>query len=50
MSVAFQDLKLLACSVKENIVFDEKVDHASVISVLKEAGFDQELEKLPKGS
>ena len=49
MSVVFQDFKLLAFSVKENIVFDEEVDDDSVISILKEAGFEQDLNKLPKG-
>ena len=48
MSVVFQDFKLLAFSVKENIVFDEEVDDDSVISILKEAGFEQDLNKLPK--
>lgn len=49
MSVVFQDFNLLAFSVKENIVFDEEVDDDSVISILKEAGFEQDLNKLPKG-
>lgn len=49
MSVVFQDFKLLAFSVKENIVYDEEVDDESVISILKEAGFEQDLKKLPKG-
>lgn len=49
MSVVFQDFKLLAFSVKENIVFDEEVEDESVISILKEAGFEQDLNKLPKG-
>ena len=48
MSVVFQDFNLLAFSVKENIVFDEEVDDDSVISILKEAGFEQDLNKLPK--
>lgn len=49
MSVVFQDFNLLAFSVKENIVFDEEVDDDSVISILKESGFEQDLNKLPKG-
>lgn len=49
MSVVFQDFKLLAFSVKENIVFDQLEQDAAIIEVLKEAGFDEDLAKLPKG-
>lgn len=49
MSVVFQDFKLLAFSVKENIVFDHEVEESVVWEVLKEAGFEKDLEKLPRG-
>lgn len=49
MSVVFQDFKLLAFSVKENIVFDHEVEESVVWEVLKEAGFGKDLEKLPRG-
>lgn len=49
MSVVFQDFKLLAFSVKENIVFDQVEQGETIIQVLKEAGFEEDLEKLPKG-
>lgn len=49
MSVVFQDFKLLAFSIRENIVFNQEAAEDDIIKVLQEAGFDQDLVKLPKG-
>lgn len=51
LSVVFQDYKLMAFSIKENIVLGENKegDEKRVEEVLKKAGFYKDLEKLPKG-
>ncbi|HAX72078.1 MAG TPA: ABC transporter ATP-binding protein [Firmicutes bacterium] len=51
MSVVFQDFKLLAFSVKENICFDtaHEVLDVDVLRVLGEAGMRADIEKLEKG-
>lgn len=51
LSVVFQDFKLLAFSVKENISL-ENYDNASddeILEVLKEAGLEESINKLEKG-
>ena len=49
MSVVFQDFQLLAFSIKENIVFNQEALEEDIIRVLQEAGFEEDLKKLPKG-
>ncbi|MTL92816.1 ATP-binding cassette domain-containing protein, partial [Turicibacter sanguinis] len=49
MSVVFQDFKLFAFSVKDNIVFNQVEKDETIIEVLREAGFEKDLANLPKG-
>lgn len=48
-SVVFQDFRLFAFSLGENVASDAKYSHARATSCLKEAGFENRLAKLPQG-
>lgn len=47
-SVLFQDFKLMAFSLKENIAFDHETDDSKIDEVLKLAGLYDDAQKLPK--
>jgi ABC-type multidrug transport system fused ATPase/permease subunit len=51
LSVVFQDYKLLAFSVKENIAFEEykAVSDDEIIEVLNKSGLEEAIKKLDKG-
>lgn len=51
LSVVFQDFKLLAFTVKENIALDkhEEIEDEKVLEILKEAGLEKDIKKLEKG-
>jgi len=51
LSVVFQDFKLLAFTLKENIALNESAytSEEELITVLKEAGLEEDFKKLPKG-
>lgn len=48
-AVVFQDFKLFAFSLRENIAFGEQADDAELERVLKLAGLWADVEKLPNG-
>ena len=48
-SVVFQDFKLLALPLGENVAAAEQYDEARVIQCLQKAGFGQRLSELPQG-
>ncbi len=48
-AVVFQDFKLFAFSLRENIAFGEQADDAELERVLKLAGLWDDVEKLPNG-
>ncbi|MGN0424186.1 MAG: ABC transporter ATP-binding protein [Acetatifactor sp.] len=48
-AVVFQDFKLLAFSLRENIAFDETVEDGEIQRVLELAGFYEGAKKLPRG-
>lgn len=47
-AVLFQDFKLMAFSLKENIAFDHETDDSKIDEVLKLAGLYDDAQKLPK--
>ena len=47
-SVVFQDFKLFAFSLKENITFDENSDLQSLDEVLRQSGLYDDVQKMPK--
>lgn len=47
-AVLFQDFKLLAFSLKENIAFNDNADDSKIDEVLKLAGLYDDVQKLPK--
>lgn len=49
-SVVFQDFKLFAFSLKENITFGEEVSAEELSKVLSLAGLSEDVAKLPKGA
>ncbi|GAB6168388.1 ABC transporter ATP-binding protein [Clostridium carnis] len=51
LSIVFQDFKLMAFSIKENITIDKlnEIEDKEIIEVLKKTGFDKDLKKLDKG-
>jgi ABC-type multidrug transport system fused ATPase/permease subunit len=51
LSVVFQDFKLMAFSMKENIALEDhgKTEDEKVIEALNEAGLKEDMKKLPKG-
>lgn len=49
LSVVFQDFKLLAFTVKENIAFQSEVDDEEIYEILNEAGLENDIRKLDKG-
>lgn len=50
LSVVFQDFKLFAFSIKDNIVLDEKNRSTDeVLEALREAGLGEDIDKLEKG-
>ncbi len=48
-AVVFQDFKLLAFSLKENIAFDKDADEEEINRVLELSGFYEDAQKLPEG-
>lgn len=48
-SVVFQDFKLFALSLKENVETDLHLEEGQVEKVLQEAGLEELIEKLPNG-
>ncbi len=48
-SVVFQDFKLLALKLGENIASGENYDKGRVMKCLKDAGFEENLKKMPHG-
>lgn len=48
-AVVFQDFKLFAFSLKENIAFDEAADEEGINHVLELSGFYEDARKLPEG-
>ncbi len=48
-SVVFQDFKLLALKLGENVASGESYDKNSVMKCLRDAGFEDDLKKMPKG-
>lgn len=51
LSVVFQDFKLMAFSIKENIAFEKEaeVKDEKILEMLKKAGLEKDIAKLPKG-
>lgn len=51
LSVVFQDFKLLAFSIKENIALNSSCDNSEkeIINILNQAGLEEDFKKLPKG-
>lgn len=51
LSAVFQDYKLFAFSIKENLAFDhaEEVDPETMVDILTQSGFGQRLKTLEKG-
>jgi ATP-binding cassette, subfamily B, bacterial len=49
LSVVFQDYKLIAFSLRENIAANETADDARVLDAAAKAGFDERLQKLENG-
>lgn len=48
-AVVFQDFKLFAFTLRENIAFGEKAEDEEINRVLELAGFYEDAQKLPKG-
>lgn len=49
-AVVFQDFKLFAFSLKDNICFDENIPEEKIREVLTLAGLAEDVQKLPKGA
>lgn len=51
LSVVFQDFKLMAFSIKENIAFEKhkEISDENIIKILNEVGLENDILKLPKG-
>lgn len=49
LSVVFQDFRLLAFSMGENIVLDRECRRGQVLEAVRRAGLEEKLDSLPKG-
>lgn len=51
LSVVFQDFKLFAITIKENLTLSdsERVKGKEIIEILEQSGFEEDLKKLPQG-
>lgn len=51
LSVVFQDFKLFALTIKENLTLNdsERVKCKEIIEILEQSGLEEDLKKLPKG-
>ncbi|MDD3393731.1 MAG: ABC transporter ATP-binding protein [Anaerotignum sp.] len=49
LSTVFQDYKLFAFTIKENLVFDKLISDEKIYESLQKSGFSERLETLPKG-
>jgi ABC-type multidrug transport system fused ATPase/permease subunit len=49
-AVVFQDFKLFAFSMEENIVLNGEKDETKVLEAIKKSGLQNKLDKLPKGT
>lgn len=49
LSVVFQDFRLLAFTMEENIVLNQSGDRGKVLEAIRKSGLEDKLESLPKG-
>lgn len=49
LSVVFQDFRLLAFTMEENIVLNQGCDKGKVLEAVRKSGLEDKLESLPKG-
>lgn len=49
-SVVFQDFKLLAFSIRENILIDDEMDEEKLLHICNIAGIKEKIDKLEKGT
>lgn len=49
LSVVFQDFRLLAFTIEENIVLNQSCDRSKVLDAVRKSGLEDKLESLPKG-
>ena len=49
LSVVFQDFQLLAFSMEDNVVLNQRCDREKVLEAVRRSGLEDKLKKLPKG-
>lgn len=49
LSVVFQDFRLLAFTMEENVVLNQSSDRGKVLEAIRKSGLEDKLERLPKG-